>query len=195
MENESWLDRHRLLECLAWAKKSPCVKMQFGAMVVPWFAQDAYVLAINGWRRDGLSEAAVPCPSCLRFGVQSGTRLEVCRATHAEAAAIMYTMVEFALLPWPLMGSTMYVMGRYPGPGWRPFITEKPGFYCTLCAMVMQAVGVETVVVATKSQTHHSGWVPARMTMDEAWESAYAVAEGREDHLGNHLTGVCACQK
>jgi len=195
MRNDSQVDRHRLLKCLDWAKLSRCVKMQFGAMAVPWFDSAAYVLSINGWRRDGIFEATVPCPSCLRTGVQSGTRLEACRATHAEAAAILYTMEEFRHWPQPLRGSTMYVMGRYPGPKGLPFIKETPGFYCTLCARLMQAVGVETVVVAVKSQTHHSGWVPARMTMDEAFASAYAVAEGREDHLGNRLSGGCLCQQ
>ena len=165
-------NNRRILElCFEHAAESPCQKMGFGSYA---FQKERWIgaWATNGWYRNGLTSPPVPCGRCLREGVQSGTRIELCRALHAEQAAIMRALYRNV----NLQGGELFVAGLKADG--QPYLKLSRGFYCTLCARMALAVGISTVIVPVKSDDP-SGWEPAVMTAVEVWQYAYDVAEGR----------------
>lgn len=161
-------DRYYLGQCFRIAEHSPCQKMRFGAALVPYGGGFA-VLGVNSWYPEGVFDYPRPCPECLRQGVPSGTRGELCRAVHAEQVVLLRALKG----RMPTHGATVYVAGTYPD-GQRYLKLDK-GFYCTLCARTMLAVGIERVVVP---KCKGNGWEPASLTMEEVWAYAYGVAAG-----------------
>jgi dCMP deaminase len=63
------------------AERSTCLRRQVGAVLV----KDNHVLS-TGY--NGVARGVEHCKTCMRAGIPSGERHELCRAVHAEANAI-----------------------------------------------------------------------------------------------------------
>lgn len=159
---------NELERCFQLAALSPCVKMKFGALACD-VQGGLCAVGWNGWYRYGMESDPVPCDPCLRIGVASGTRVELCRALHAEQVAIMHALRG----ELDLNGGTLYVAGIQADGA--PYLKLGRGFYCTLCARMIVGVGIAHVVVPVATE---GGWEPAVLTTEEVVEYAYAVATG-----------------
>lgn len=124
MEN---IEQHKkfMLKAFEASKYSRCIKedRQVGAVIV----KDDQIIGIgyNGAPTGSLS--CIQLGNCLRenYIVESGTRLELCRAIHAEQMAI----VEVAKSTTSIIGSTMYV-------------THKP---CLICERIIAEASIKKV--------------------------------------------------
>lgn len=103
------------------AKRSTCLRRQVGAVLV----KDKHILA-TGY--NGAPKGLKHCSEtgCLRQGVPSGERHELCRAIHAEQNAI----IQAAIHGVQIDGCTLYC-------------TLAP---CSLCAKKLINAGVKRVV-------------------------------------------------
>ena len=103
------------------AKRSTCLRNQVGAL----FVKNKRILT-TGY--NGAPSGLLHCDEvgCAREGVASGTRVELCRAVHAEQNAI----IQAALHGVSIEGSTLYC-------------THQP---CILCAKMMINARVLAVV-------------------------------------------------
>jgi len=188
-------DRMILTWCVLLSAASPCQKMQYGAFLVTTGGRQ--IGGING-KLVGPADEEIPvsCGTCLRKDVPSGTQHELCYGVHAEQVAMIRTLN----LGESCLGGTMYIAGLYAGTTKR-FINKVPGFYCTTCARLMRAAGIATVVVPVAlkwaidqglgpfdmSICPADDWIPVRLTIEEAYASAFAVATGKMDAEGNVL--------
>jgi len=182
-------DRKELSRCFYEAMQSPCKKRHYAARLL---SQDGDSIgAVNGWYVNTVKNAPISCTDCLREGIESGTRLELCRAFHAEQAVITKAIIEGI----SVSGSTLYVASAavkgndnlYERGKWA--IRKTPGFYCTVCARTILAVGIRRVVIALADKDAPNGWRPYSLTTAEAWDSAYRVASGIEDAEGKLING------
>jgi len=162
--------------CFQLAKLSNCAKRQFGSVIVPTNSlyteyRDPHKLfaQIKGY---GINHIAGwdECSSCLRNGIASGTRMELCRAIHAEQDAILDCFRHHKQLE-TLKEHSLVVHGRI---GNKRLLKEKPAFYCTFCVRLMTEVGIGWVIVPTLRG-------PAALTITEAWNSAYETAISGQD--------------
>lgn len=101
------------------AERSTCLRRQVGAVLV----KDSHVLS-TGY--NGAARGVEHCKTCMRTGIPSGERHELCRAVHAEANAI----AQAALHGISTEGSTVYC-------------THQP---CFMCAKLLLNAGVRRVV-------------------------------------------------
>lgn len=125
MKNTKWDERFLLMAC-AVAEWSSCFQQnrQVGAVI----AKDKRILA-TGY--NGASSGIKSCKEkgeCLRrkLNIPSGTRHELCYATHAEQNAI----VQAARMGIAIEGATLYC-------------THQP---CTICAKLIINSGIKRVV-------------------------------------------------
>jgi len=126
--------------CLELADKSPCIKRKYGSVVV----KDDKIIG-EGYNHPVTKEMEeLLCNPCIRFEINSGTRLELCSAVHAEQAAIINTYKNNE----DPDGATLYVAGKDPDGKIRE-LCER-GFYCSFCSRIMAEVGIEEVRVLTK---------------------------------------------
>lgn len=177
------LDLQRYIDlCYEYAKLSTCSKARYGAVIMtanenlPYHLQDRSRperLVSVGWNHSpnpACSDCAVVCAGGIRQGVKSGTRLELCYAVHAE----QYALLQAGGLA---KGATLFVAGY--DSNWEKTLRKDPtllpghpnaGFYCSMCARLMWAAGIKYAVRDTV-------WgVPIVYSMEDVWESAYAVA-------------------
>jgi len=139
------------------ARLSDCAKLRFGAAA---FDTAGEILALghnhNPLPTEGYS-CAVHCAGGIRKGVRSGTRVELCYAIHAE---------QHALLRAGGSAHEIAVAGILPD---RSVFDNGGGFYCTVCARLMAAAGVQFVSVWSKGER-------VRFTIAEAVEQSYRLA-------------------
>lgn len=142
---------------LAEARLSDCAKLQFGAAALN-AAGEILALGHNHNPLPTLGySCATHCAGGIRQGVKSGTRVELCYAIHAEQHALLGA------------GGSAYeiaVAGLLPG---NLLFDNGGGFYCTVCARLMAAGGVEFVTVFSKA-------CPVRLTIAEAVSQSYRLA-------------------
>lgn len=150
---------------------SPCVKMKYGAVCV----NDAVLGGIVGQGCNGSANPKyLDCgelcggPGGIRQGVPSGTRLELCHATHAEMRAVISA-------GHLTRGSRIYIAGYFPD-GQKalkdpslPSENPASGFYCSLCARVMYEAQVKVVI----SDSVNGPYV---QTIDQVWEDSFRLA-------------------
>ena len=127
------------------ATRSTCVRRRVGCVMV----RGKRVLAT------GYNGSPAKAPHCLdvgcaRSGLQSGERLDLCRATHAEANCL----AQAARFGIPLEGATAYV-------------TVRP---CAGCMRLLIQAGVERVV--------YDGGYPDETTVQVAKESGFEARSG-----------------
>ena len=110
------------------ATRSTCLRRQVGAVIV----KDNHIITTgyNGAPK-GMAHC-VDLGGCMRekLNIPSGTRQELCRATHAEQNAI----IQAAVLGVSIDGGTCYV-------------TDSP---CSLCAKMLINAGIKRVVFIGK---------------------------------------------
>jgi deoxycytidylate deaminase len=146
---------------LATAPRSDCDKIRFGAAALDELGEVMTNGFAVGWnhnssRAEGWS-CAEHCVGGIRRGVKSGTCVERCYAIHAEQHALLraggraYEIAVAGLLP----DGSLFDNGG--------------GFYCTVCARIMAAAGVQTVSIWSSGQR-------VRLTMADAWNQSYSIA-------------------
>jgi len=144
MPRQSW-DQYFLGIAGEVAKRSTCLRRQVGCVMV----RDRHVLA-TGY--NGSPAGAPHCldVGCAREGIPSGERLDLCRASHAEANAVC----QAAHFGEALSGATAYV-------------TIRP---CAGCMRLLIQAGVKRVVF--------SGGYPDETTVKVAKESGFETRNG-----------------
>lgn len=142
---------------LGQASLSDCAKIKFGAAAL---TQDGRELGLgcnhNPLPAEGWS-CGRDCVGGIRLNVRSGTCVERCYAIHAEQAALLSA------------GGRVHeiaVAGVLPDGA---LFDNGGGFYCTVCARLMAAAGVEVVSIWSQGQRR-------RLTMAQAWEQSYSIA-------------------
>lgn len=120
MPRQSW-DAYFLGLAKHVATRSTCIRRQVGCVMV----KDRHIVACG---YNGSPRKAPHCLDigCARSGLQSGERLDLCRAVHAEANAV----TQAAMHGISLKGATAYV-------------TIRP---CAGCMRLLIQAGVERVV-------------------------------------------------
>lgn len=146
-------------KCLSLASKSECAKMKFGSVIT-----DARGEIIGeGWNHF-VDDCLGDFDCCeARKNIPSGTRLEYCKAVHAEqhavADAVRGGCNDFSNVK-------LYVAGTN-GDG-VPFFQTK--FYCSFCARILKVFGVRRVFVMSKD-----GWV--ENSIQDILRSSYEVVK------------------
>jgi dCMP deaminase len=141
MERQSWDDfffeASRVL-----STRSTCLRRQYGAVLV----RDKTIIAtgFNGAPRGCLHCAEI---GCARKGVKSGEKLELCRATHAEANCI----ANAARLGVSTIDSELYL---YPA--------DIP---CPHCTKLLINAGVKVVHY---KQTDYPNWEQSKLLFEDA---------------------------
>ncbi len=122
-----------MVEAAWFADKSNCQKLKFGAVLV----LDDQVIG------RGYNKSMVPELCCMRQGVTSGTRYEICGSIHAEQMSMMKGLAHPDALG-DIRGSTIYLYGWLPSTKaeWRGDV-----MYCTLCSRFMSYLGVKGMVM------------------------------------------------
>lgn len=143
--------------CADAASRADCSKVRFGAVAL----DEAGGVLGAGWNHipDGAASCSTDCVGGIRKGVRSGTMLERCYAIHAE---------QHALLNAGGTAHRVVVLGFLPD-GSR--FDNGGGFYCTLCARIMRAAGVQVVTV-------WAGGAWRDVSIEAAWEQSYGLAVG-----------------
>ena len=164
--------RGYLTRCYDLACFSSCVKAKRGSIVLqPQILGEAIVgSGVNRSPNPAFADCATLCAGKLRAGIKSGTRIELCYAIHAEQAALL----EAGTLA---RGGTLVVAG-YNTDGSKalkdpelPLGHPMRGFYCSMCARIIWAAGIDYVVCDTV-------WgVPIVYSIEDVWASSYAVAD------------------
>ncbi|MFC1686865.1 hypothetical protein ACFL0E_00725 [Nanoarchaeota archaeon] len=148
-----------LLRCWELAKNSDCQKMKFGSVIV---LDDKMI-------GEGYNHAAsylLKDSCCLREGVKSGTKSELCNAVHAEQAAMINSHHHGQD---DLSMTTLYVAGIFPDG--KRLIKEEPGLYCSTCARLIAEEGINEIVVPTKQGE-------AKLSLGNVLGTAYQFATG-----------------
>ncbi len=146
-----------ILRCWELADNSDCQKRKFGSVIV----LDDKIIA------EGYNHVAHPSLKdfcCRRPGIQSGTRLELCNAVHAEQAAMIQAHHNGYS---DLSKITLYVAGKFPDG--KRLIKSEPGLYCTLCSRLIAEEGIDNIVVPTVNGE-------ARLSLAEALETSFQFA-------------------
>jgi deoxycytidylate deaminase len=129
----SWMDQARAI-----SGRANCYKRKFGAVITE---NGRIVAAGNNYTHSGYDQAE--CDPCLRLNVVSGTRVESCRAIHAEQQTVINAF-NFHLDLWLAI---LTVAGQEPDGS--PFM--NPQFYCTVCSRILREVnGLIGVVTDAK---------------------------------------------
>jgi len=141
------------------SKNSICQKMHFGAIIV----KDGKILA-EGYNNPYDNKK---CDPCLRIGVESGTKLELCRAVHAEQKSLLYALNKQI----DISNAIMYVAGTFPDG--KPFIKTEKNFYCTFCSRLLNQTKLKGIVIGTTKG-------PEFMNLEEVLESSFEIATGKK---------------
>ena len=153
--------------CYHLALKSVCVKAKFGSVII----KDGTILGegYNGSPNPQTRDCEKLCAGALRKGVPSGTRLDLCYATHAEQWAILNAGKKSK-------GAVVYVAG-FLADGTKAkkdfslrLGNPRAGFYCSFCARIIWSAGCLGVIVDTVDGLRFQ-------TLDQLWRTSYAVAE------------------
>jgi len=164
------LNRSLLERCYELAAHSPCVKAKYGSLI--WHPGLGRIVG-EGWNHPpnpACLDCGTLCAGGIRNGVASGTRLELCHSVHAEQAAIIDAGRD-------ARGGFIYVAGfdregnRFLRDRSLPLGNPRAGFYCTLCIRCIWEAGIAGIMV--DSVDGHS-----YETLEEAWRTSYAVAQG-----------------
>lgn len=127
------LDGHYLGVALKIAEKSTCLWKRFGAIIV----KDNTIIS------SGYNSAPIGNKSCLDIGncarsesaAKTGSRMELCRAVHAEVNAIIRTS------PFDRNEATIYIAG------FDVFSDKKcESFPCPICDKIIKNSGLKRVV-------------------------------------------------
>jgi deoxycytidylate deaminase len=130
---EKWVELARSISA-----RANCYKRKFGAIISE---KGRVVAAGNNYTYTGYEKPE--CDPCLRLNIPSGTRVEACRAIHAEQQVVVNALnynynFSFGILT---------VAGEEPDGS--PFM--NPNFYCTVCSRILREVnGLVGVVTDTK---------------------------------------------
>lgn len=163
---------HFLDQCYELARKSPCVKARFGSMIVETRGDGSHQVHGYGYNRSpnpAYEDCATKCAGGIRVGCKSGTRLELCYATHAEQWALLEAGQKAG-------GATIFVAG-FDG-NWEKLLKDpslpatdpRSGFYCSFCARLIWAANIKEVVMDT-------AFGPISFTPEEVWNASYGVAD------------------
>lgn len=128
---QEYSDNHYMTIAKVVAENSPCHRRKIGAIIVKddnILAQGCNKFAVDPNKTFILKEFQTCKKECLRnrLDIESGTRLEVCNAVHAEMDAI----IQCAINKNSTKGATLYV-------------TTKP---CPICARNIIDAKIERVV-------------------------------------------------
>lgn len=156
------------------ARKSDCAKIKFGAAALTWdgtvrgYGYNHNPLPGDGWL------CAERCAGGIRKGVKSGTCVELCYAVHAEQHALLtgagiYEMRDPHGDDGQFSVNEIAVAGLLPDGS---LFDNGGGFYCTVCARLMAAAGIQYVSIWTKGERK-------RLTIQEAWDQSYGIATAR----------------
>lgn len=150
-----------ILRCWELAENSDCRKMQFGAVLV----LDDKVIG------EGFNHVPHPslldlCEPCIRENIQSGTRLELCAALHAEQDAILSAHQAGIA---DLSKATLYIAGKFLD-GKRLIKSEK-GMYCTFCSRIIAKENIDDIRVPTKQGE-------AALTLMDVLRTSFQYARG-----------------
>jgi len=109
------------------------------------------------------------CEECIRLKLKipSGTRLELCKAIHAEQMAILNAMKKGI----SVVGADLYVTGEYPDG--RQYRKKHEGFYCTFCSRLIYYSGIKNIIVDTMNGAK-------RYTPEEGLKDSFDIAFGRK---------------
>lgn len=147
-------------ECWELASNSDCKKMKFGSVIV--IEGNIIGRGYNHVAHPSLNDL---CNPCIRQGVLSGTRAELCTAIHAEQAAI----IDAHKNTRNLSEATLYVAG-INSDGSR-FVKDSPFFYCTVCVRLIAGEEIDRIVVPTVDGD-------AALFLPEALKTAFEFARG-----------------
>lgn len=140
------------------ARRSDCDKIKFGAVAIRGGPNGDWVA--DGWNHNPKAmpgwSCAAACAGGIRQGVRSGTCVERCYAIHAE---------QHALLNAPGPVDEIAVAGLLPDGA---LFDNGGGFYCTVCARLMVAAGVQYVSIWSHGERRRIG-------VTEAWDQSYSV--------------------
>jgi len=149
--------------CLDLADKSSCSKKKYGSVIV----KDDEIIG-EGYNHPVTKEIEdLLCHPCIRENINSGTRLEMCAAIHAEQAAIINAYKNGK----DPEGATLYVAGKRNDG--EIIVFDEKGFYCSFCSRIMAEVGIEKVGVLTKNGVEY-------LTKDEYLRSSFEFALGKK---------------
>lgn len=158
--------------CHTQARLSPDLKTKHGAVLTLW--EHDLVTGV-GYNHPVGTLTCETCPRQMDRSIQSGQRLELCHAVHAEQAAIL-NAATLGNVPRCLPVSP----GDYKSTIWDLGVDAasnnviqlpEPMFSCTFCVRIMAEFGVTHVCVYVQ---------PCRiweLTIQEAIESAYEYAQ------------------
>jgi len=164
MELPQYRDIETIFEiCIDEAKKSPCPKRKFGAVLV----KDGEILGIE-CNRFVPGMEFICQDRCIRLNMPSGVDSMVGSCGHAEEWLI-YEALKNGI---NIEGSDIYVAGIL-GDG-TYLKKSEPAFYCMRCAMAMLRVGISGVFVPKIE----GGW--HYLSSNDAIQSAYNFAIGKE---------------
>lgn len=153
------MSRDLLPRLLAHARLSDCSKIKFGAAALDDLGAilglgcNHNPLVSEGW------SCGADCVGGIRKGVRSGTCVERCYSVHAEQDALINAAGHGVV-------REIAVAGLLPDGS---LFDNGGGFYCTVCARLMAAAGVEYVTIWTGGQ-------PKRLTIQQAWDDSYRLA-------------------
>ncbi|PIU75857.1 hypothetical protein COS75_02180 [Candidatus Pacearchaeota archaeon CG06_land_8_20_14_3_00_35_12] len=154
-----WMKRVNWNKCVDFAldeaKKSPCLRMHFGSIIVN---SDTDVIG-RGFNKPPYE----PCKTCPReeLHIPPRTRAEYCHAYHAEQWAILDALNK----SYFVKGAVLVVAGYNPNNNEKTVINR---FSCTLCARTIAAYGLAGIVAPGTDG-------PKFKTTKEAYDEAYAI--------------------
>jgi len=122
--------------CIERAKKSPCLRMKFGAIIF----KGEKIIA-EGYNYPVF--ASVCIDSCIRdeLGIHHGRNVETCWAIHAEQSALLKAGKE-------AKGADMMVVGLRPNGEilWK----DNAPFYCSVCARLIIGADIRRIIGVTR---------------------------------------------
>ena len=126
-----WLEYTRNI-----SKKSICQRMNFGAVIVKnnKILTEAYNMPYNN----------EVCNPCLRENIKGSTRMEQCRAIHAEQQCILNALNNQI----DISEATMYIAGTFPSDK-KPYIIKDKAYYCTLCSRLLSGTKLDNITIDT----------------------------------------------
>lgn len=166
----SW-DRVYLDQCYSLAQNSSCVKAKVGSQIRGPYGDMLDHLLGQGWNQSpnpAFADCATLCAGGIRKGVKSGTCAELCYSVHAEQYALLQA-------GGTAKGATLYVASYHENGEKRlkdstlPLGHPMHGFYCSVCARLIMAAGIKTIVTDGVSGIVY-------FTPEEIWQTSFGVA-------------------
>jgi deoxycytidylate deaminase len=150
-------------ECLRQARKSPCQKLGFGAVLV----DSRGVMLASECNRTIEGLESLCQPACMRLNIQSRTESMLGACGHAEER-LLWSMVREG---WKLHDKSLYVSGVQANG--LPNEQHRPEFTCLRCAVAINYSGIGSVHVVFADQWH-------RLTPQECLAAAQTYARSEK---------------